>query len=283
MARPLRLEYPGAIYHVTNRGNAQEAIFRSDKDRKLFLIVLGEAVSRYGWLCHAYCLMDNHYHLLLETPEPNLSLGMRHLNGVYTQKFNRQHERAGHLFQGRYKAILVDRDSYLLELIRYITRNPVRAGMVKDASRYVWSSYRATAGKAACPPWLTTDWILAQFSRRRAAAQRRYAEFVAEGKGAESPWLRLKGQVLLGSEAFVGEMLPMLEDKSEVKEIPRYQRLVHRPGLNVLFSKAVRMDKIARDEAIQRAYAEYGYTMAAIAHEIGIHYSTVSKVIKGER
>jgi len=283
MARPLRLEFPGAIYHVTSRGNAREAIFHSDEDRKLFLTVLGEAISRYGWLCHAYCLMNNHYHLLLETPEPNLSPGMRHLNGVYTQRYNCRHERVGHLFQGRYKAILVDRDSYLLELIRYIVLNPVRAGMVQEASRYIWSSYRATAGNGFRPPWLTTDWILAQFGGSQAAAHRRYADFVAEGEGVESPWLRLRGQVLLGSEEFVSKMLPLLEDKGEIMEIPRHQRLAHRPDLNALFPKAIRMDKAARDEAIRRAYTEYGYTMAAIAREIGMHYSTVSKIIKGER
>jgi len=283
MARPLRIEYSGALYHVLSRGDRREVIVEDDTDRERRLEWLARTVDQHNWRVHAFVLMSNHEHLFIETPEPNLSPGMRHLNGVYTQRYNCRHERVGHLFQGRYKAILVDRDSYLLELIRYIVLNPVRAGMVQEASRYIWSSYRATAGNGFRPPWLTTDWILAQFGGSQAAAHRRYADFVAEGEGVESPWLRLRGQVLLGSEEFVSKMLPLLEDKGEIMEIPRHQRLAHRPDLNALFPKAIRMDKAARDEAIRRAYTEYGYTMAAIAREIGMHYSTVSKIIKGER
>lgn len=283
MARPLRLEFPGAIYHVTSRGNAREAIFLDDADRHLFLDVLGEAVARFGWLCRAYCLMDNHYHLLLETPDPNLSRGMRQVNGVYTQRFNRRHGRVGHVYQGRFTAILVDRDGYLLELARYVVLNPVRAGMVKDPARYPWSSYRASVGTAPSPSWLSTDWILGQFAKTRVVARRRYAVFVADGKRLPSPWSALKGQVLLGSEAFVERMRPLLEDKGELKEVPRRQRLAHRPDLKALFPKGVRADKPARDKAIRRAHIRYGYTLAAIARAAGIHYSTVSKIIKGER
>jgi putative transposase len=126
---PLRHEYPGAVYHLTSRGNARQKIFLDDTDRKKFLDVLSQAVSRYGWLCHAYSLMDNHYHLLVETPKGNLSIGMRQLNGIYTQAFNRRHRRVGHLFQGRYKAILVQKQAHLLELCRYVVLNPLR---VKD-------------------------------------------------------------------------------------------------------------------------------------------------------
>jgi len=131
MARPLRLSYPGALYHVTARGNARQAIYTDDADRQMFLLVLEDVETRYHWLCHAYCLMDNHYHLLLETPQGNLSAGMRQVNGVYTQRFNRRHGRVGHIFQGRFKAILVERESYLLELCRYLVLNPVRAGIVR--------------------------------------------------------------------------------------------------------------------------------------------------------
>jgi len=132
MARPLRLEFPGALYHVTARGNARQAIVLDDRDRALFLVCLGEVVLRFGWICHAYCLMDNHYHLLIETPEGNVSRGMRQLNGVFTQRMNRCHNRVGHLFQGRFKAIVVERESYLLELCRYIVLNPIRAGMARN-------------------------------------------------------------------------------------------------------------------------------------------------------
>ncbi len=283
MARPLRIEFPGAIYHITTRGNARKAVFRDDVDRDLFLDALSEVVTRFGWLCHAYCLMDKHYHLLIETPRGNLSPGMRQLNGVYTLRYNRRHSRAGHVFQGRFKAILVERRSYLLELARYIVLNPIRTKMVKNPNRYPWSSYPATMGAVTSPSWLSSDWILGQFAKTRSVAQRRYAEFVAQGRNLPSPWSELKGQVLLGSEAFVAKMRPLLEGKGAHKEILRAQRRAHRPGLKSLFSARVRQDKPVRDAAMRRAYLEYGYTMAAVAREAGIHYSTVSKVIKGER
>ena len=283
MACPLRLEFPDAIYHVTARGNARSAVFFDYGDRELFLVCLGEVVVRFGWLCHAYCLMDNHYHLLIETPEGNVSLGMRQLNGVYTQRFNRRHGRVGHLFQGRFKAIVVDRDSYLLELCRYVVLNPIRAAMVKHIEHYPWSSYPATMGLASCPGWLDTGWLLGQFGKRRTVAQRHYADFVAKGVGLSSPWSAVTGQALLGSEAFVEKLRPLLEQKDELKEIPRAQRLLHRVELKRMFTKAVRGEKALRDEAIRKAFLEYRYSMAAIALHAGVHYSTVSKVIKGER
>jgi REP element-mobilizing transposase RayT len=150
MARPLRLEFAGATYHVTARGDGREDIYLSDADRRLFLAVLGSVAERFNWTIHAYCLMSNHYHLLVETPEGNLSKGMRQLNGVYTQDFNRTHHRVGHVFQGRYKAILVEKEAYLLELVRYVVLNPVRAGMVRTPGEWPWSSYRATSWRRMC-------------------------------------------------------------------------------------------------------------------------------------
>ena len=160
MARPLRLEYEGALYHVTSRGNAREGIFSDERDRERFLGILADVVARYGWICHAYCLMSNHYHLLIETPQAGLSHGMQLLNGVYTQWFNHRHKRAGHLFQGRFKGILVEKDNYLLELARYIVLNPVRAKMVQNVGDWPWSSYPATAGELQAPPLLTVEQIL---------------------------------------------------------------------------------------------------------------------------
>ncbi|MDP1703489.1 MAG: transposase [Sulfurimicrobium sp.] len=283
MARQLRIEFPGAIYHVTSRGNAQNPIFLDDEDRMLFQACLGEVVARFGWLCHAYCLMDNHYHLLIETPEGNLSPGMRQLNGIYTQRFNRRHGRVGHVFQGRFKAIVVDRESYLLELCRYVVLNPIRAGMVEQIERYPWSSYPATMGLTGCPAWLETDWILGQFAETRATARRRYAKFVAEGEELPSPWHAVRGQALLGSEAFVEKMRPFLEGLSDLKEIPRTQRLLHRPSLESMFANVAQGDKALRDEIIRKAFLDYGYSMAKIARHARVHYSTVSKVIKGTR
>jgi len=155
MARPLRLQFPHAPYHVTSRGNARQKIYDDAQDRDQFLSNLAHVVSRFGWCCHAYCLMDNHYHLVIETPRANLSMGMRQLNGLYTQTYNRRHGRVGHLFQGRYAAIVVEKDAYLLELCRYVVLNPVRAKAVKQPSQWVRSSYRATAGRVAAPDWFT--------------------------------------------------------------------------------------------------------------------------------
>src|SRR5436853_5298437 len=140
MARPLRLEYPGALYHVTARGNAKSDIYLDDGDRRIFERILGTTVTRHRWLLHAFCLMGNHYHLLLETPLPNLSKGMHRLNGSYSQCFNRRHQRVGHVLQGRFTALLVERESYLLELARYVPLNPVRAGFVSSPADWQWSS-----------------------------------------------------------------------------------------------------------------------------------------------
>jgi putative transposase len=267
MARQLRLEFSGAIYHVTARGNARAAIFLDDEDRDLFLVVLAECVAR----------------LLIETPDANLSAGMRQLNGVYTQRFNRRHVRVGHVFQGRFKAILVERDSYLLELCRYVVLNPVRAKMVRDVVQYGWSSYLATMGGTPTPQWLKIDWVLSQFGKSRAVARRKYGEFVAEGVGIASPWTELKGQVLLGREQFVNGLQPLLEGKSELNEFPQAQRLMNRPALKTLFPARVKASKILRDEAICKACVEHGYSMADIARHAEVHYSTVSRVINGER
>jgi len=171
MARPLRIEFPGALYHITSRGDGREDIYLDNNDRNNFLAVLDQVYERQNWRCHAYCLMTNHYHLLIETPEGNLSHGMRQLNGVYTQRFNRNHRRVGHVFQGRYKAILVEKESHLLELSRYIVLNPIRARMVHAAQDWVWSSYRSTAGLVACPSWLYVDWLLSAFSKRKSSAK----------------------------------------------------------------------------------------------------------------
>lgn len=176
------MEFAGALYHVTSRGDGREDIYLDETDRQLFYRVLSEVCKQFNWLIHAECQMTNHYHLLMETPEPNLAQGMRQLNGVYTQRFDRRHQRVGHVFQGRYKAIIVQKETYLLELARYIVLNPVRARMVRAAKNWPWSSYRPTAGLAEPPTWLTTDWILSAFGRQRRMAVERYREFVAAGK-----------------------------------------------------------------------------------------------------
>jgi len=277
MARPLRIEYEGAVYHVTSRGNAGQDIFAVDADREMLLKILGDSVDRFGWICHGYCLMTNHYHLLLETPEPNLSRGMQHLNGVYTQWFNRQHRRAGHLVQGRFKSVLVEKESYLLELARYVVLNPVRAGMVRSARDWRWSSYRATAGMGEGPGFLTTDWILAQFHRSPTRATALYRQFVKQGRGVDV-WTGLRGGILLGSDEYVGKLRPLLSDYETLKEVPRRERLAARPSLDELFSEV--QDKQARDEQIHAAVRVHQYTLQAVADFLGLHYSTISTIAK---
>ena len=278
MARPLRIEYPDAVYHVTSRGNARSDIFHSDQDREEFLIILDSVIKRFNWLCHAYCLMDNHYHLLIETPDGNLSFGMRQLNGIYTQKYNYLHGKTGHVFQGRYKAILVDKESYLLELCRYVVLNPVRAKMISKPEEWKWSSYRYTAGMKKAPGFLTMDWIIAHFSRKKAEAQKLYRKFVKEGINANSPWNELQGQILLGEETFIERYRKLLHGKEQIKEIPRIQRYLNRPKLADLLGKGDK--KKDRNRNIYAAHVRYGYRLNEISEYLGIHYTTVSKVLK---
>src|SRR5512135_1465935 len=203
MSRPLRLEFPGALYHVTARGDRREPIFDDDQDRNELLLVLGQALKRFDATCLAYCLMPNHYHFVFETRRANLSRLMRHVNGVYTQRYNRRHHKVGHLFQGRFKAILVDRDAYLLEVCRYVDLNPVRAQLTKRPQNWAWSSYCAHVGLVQRPPWLDSAALLRQLAPAKAAGSRRYAEFVAQGRGIRLWEQALSGQIYLGDECFV--------------------------------------------------------------------------------
>ena len=282
MARPLRIEYPGAVYHVTSRGNARQSIFLDDADRQVFLKILGHVIGKYNWLCHAYCLLDNHYHLLLETPDPNLALGMRQLNGVYTQRVNRRHNRVGHVFQGRYKAILVEKNEHLLELCRYIVLNPVRAGMVSDPRKWNWSSYQATAYAVKPPSFLAVDWILSQFAKKKNTARASYRKFVDDGllSKDETPWKKLTGQIVFGGSEFVADIQSRLSEAKEIGKIPRAQRFPGRPPLADLFPRVEPPDKAARNKQIETAHMRYGFTLKEIADQLKIHYTTVSKVLK---
>jgi hypothetical protein len=220
--------------------------------------------------------MDNHYHLLIETPEGNLSSGMRQINGVYTQAFNRLHRRVGHLFQGRYKAILVEKESYLMELCRYVVLNPIRAKMHKHPREWAWSSYRETL-KEEKGGVVDTDWILSQFdSRNKTEARRRYGRFVEEGITHQGkPWEEVTGQILLGGERFIEEIKEKIELSQRIEEIPRTQRFADRPSLKRLFIETNR-----RDEKIWEAREKWGYRLKEIGGYLGLHYSTISKIVK---
>lgn len=277
MARPLRIEFAGALYHVTSRGDGQEDIYLDDIDREIYLAVLSDVQSRFNWTIHAYCLMDNHYHLLIETPDSNLAKGMRHLNGVYTQRFNRHHKRVGHVFQGRYKAILVQKENYLLELSRYIVLNPVRAHMVRSAKDWPWSSYRATAGLSVNNKWLTTNWILSAFSRRKRDAVQRYRLFVREGRNQPKPWKQLKNQIYLGDDNFVDEMQCNISPDIDLSEIPSSQkRKVAKPL--AYYEKKYR----DRNTGITKAYESGGYSLKEIGDYYRLHYSRVSRIVRAK-
>ncbi|ETX00569.1 REP-associated tyrosine transposase [Candidatus Entotheonella palauensis] len=278
MARPLRIEFPGALYHVTSRGDRQEPIYEDDDDRQMFLSILGEVVKEWNWLCYAYCLMSNHYHLLMETPDGNLSKGMRQLNGVYTQRSNRRHGRVGHLFQGRYKAILVDSDTYLLELSRYIILNPVRAGMVETPEAWPWSSFKAMVGQEMSPEWLAADGLLAHFAQRQAVARQRYRQFVMEGVGQPSIWQDLNRQIFLGDDGFVSRMQAHLDGEPLDVNIPKVQRR----------APAKPLEEIAagcrdRNEAIIAAYATGEFSYQQLADYFEVHFTTVGRIVRSSR
>jgi REP element-mobilizing transposase RayT len=275
MARPLRIEFAGALYHVTSRGNRREPIYEDDEDRRMFLGILAEVVKQFNWICHAYCLMTNHYHLVVETPERNLSKGMRQLNGVYTQASNRRHGRSGHLFQGRFKAILVDKEAHLLELVRYVVLNPVRAGAVARAGEWPWSSYRATAGEGPAPAGLTVEGLLSRFGQEREEAQKRYRRFVAEGANRGGIWAGLRQQIYLGDEQFVARMQKNARIGGNKLTIPRAQR---RPPAPPLPAIAARYED--RDEAVVAAYASGAYSYRQLAEFFGLHLSTIGRIVR---
>jgi REP-associated tyrosine transposase len=280
MARPLRLQYPGAVYHVTARGNERKAIYKDDRDRTAFLTLLHQVNTRYHWICHAYCLMDNHYHLLLETPDGNLSLGMRQVNGVYTQCFNARHNRSGHLFQGRYKAILIEKQAHLLEVCRYVVLNPVRAHLTKRPEAWQWSSYLGTGGRAPAHRSLTPDWVLGQFGVTRDKAQQAYRRYVHEGMGKETIWKAVKGQVLMGSEDFVEKLGGHLRTHQAIAEIPKSQRYASRPGLERIFTDKVLHNTERRNKKIGEAVEQYGYTQRAVADHLGLYFTSVSRIMR---
>lgn len=267
---------------MTSRGDRREAIYEDDHDRCVWLDLLAQTCERFGWVCHAWCQMTNHYHLLVETVEPTLSDGMRHLNGVFTQRSNRRHDRTGHLFQGRFKAIVVQKEAHLLELARYIVLNPVRGGMVSLPGEWPWSSWHATLGQQAAPGWLEVDWLLARFSRHKPAALEAYQRFVFAGIGLPSPLQRLDGRVVLGSEAFVQDMLRQAQEAqvhanahaNALREVPRAQRRA--PPMPLAHYAAMAATPA---QAMAAAYASGGYALREIAQHFGVHYATVSRAV----
>ena len=278
MTRPLRIEYPGAVYHVTSRGNRKEPIYEDDRDRLRFLDTLDEVCEIYNWGVLAYCLMGNHYHLVVETPDANLSRGMRHLNGVYTQSSNRRHQRVGHIFQGRFKAILVDADAYLRELSRYVVLNPVRSNLVQLPEQWRWSSYRQVICTMQAPSWLMREKLLGQFSPQFERAQERYIKFVREGIGAPVIWEKLNQQIYLGDDAFVSKALSNSAADERDIDIPQPQQREPAPDLDTIAAS-----NTDRNTAIVAAYTTGRYSYREIGEFFGLHFTSVGVIVRAAR
>ena len=274
MARPLRIEFPGAVYHVIARGNEKRDVFVDAQDYRHFVATLARIAQRLQWRLWTYCLMPNHYHLVVETQEPTLARGMRDLNGIHAQRFNRRHDRVGHLFQGRYKAFLVHKDSYLREVVRYVVLNPVRARLCGDPADWPWSSHRAILGASADPPLVALEDLPRMFSRDLEAGRLGYATFVLAGIGLPDPHAAARHDMFLGDGEFIAKVVQ--NSSAPSPEVPRVQRAWK--NLDELAGESG-----SRNEAILSAYACGNYTVAGIARHFGLHYSTVSKLVSRMR
>jgi REP element-mobilizing transposase RayT len=282
MGRPLRIEYAGAHYHVTSRGNEGKNVFRSQEDREQFLAYLESAVFRYGAVMHVYCLMDNHYHLLLETPSGNLSQIMKHINGAYTNYFNTKRKRHGHLFQGRYKAILIDADEYAKELSRYIHLNPVRAGMALRPEAYRWSSYLDYIGGRKSPEWLKKQYILDYFGTGNNACNnyRRFVENLIEHE-YESPLNGTTASIILGGAEFVSAITTRhINGKQHDRDLPAIRKLSVRPTLDAIIEAAgtlTRNSRLSAKAGIYLCHKYSGCKLKEIGERFGIKESAVSQ------
>jgi REP element-mobilizing transposase RayT len=273
MTRPLRIEFPGALYHVTSRGDQRNAIYRDDTDRYIWLEVLGRVCARFNFTVHAYCQMTNHYHVMVETTDGNLAEGMRQLNSIFSQRVNQRHKLVGHVFQGRYKAVLVQKDSYLLELARYIVLNPVRAGFVCAPGKWFWSSYHAMLDARHAPSWLQTRWLLDQFSVELSESVEAYRQFVAAGIGLPNPLHGTRYQLILGDDNFAARH----RSRQQPDPMPAVARTQRKITAMTLPEYAAQFAE--RDEAMARAYWSTAFTMTEIGAHFGVSYKTVSRAV----
>ena len=277
MSRPVRIEFPGATYHITSRSNIGRTLFLASEDRAIFLNILENVIRRFSWLLHSYVLMDDHFHLVVETPQGHLSRGMRQLNGVYTQYFNRHYRLEGPIFQGRFKSILFEKKPYLLPVCRHVLLNPVRVSAQLGLDHYHWSSYRSTIGTSENIAFLHTHDLLSALSKQVKTSRRKFRDYVEAGINEVSPLLGRSNQVLLGSPEFLKEMQPKLKGMRKGKRGPKQAR--RRRSLLALFRSVESRSKAERNDLIRKAHLDYGYTLMEIGKHLGLHYTTVSKVV----
>jgi len=249
MARPLRVEYPGAFYHVLNRGIERRTLFNDDKDYENFLKLCRILHPKFKFILHSYCLMPNHYHLYIETPDANLSRLMQNLNSRYTQLFNRRYKRIGPLFQGRYKAILVDKENYSLQISRYIHLNPVKAKIVSKPEDYKWSSYRSFLGREKQEAFLETEWLLSQLANTIDRAKEDFHRFTMEGiHDTWNPFGRARGGTFLGEETFIDWAKEKFIAKAKDRSISRLREIQKPQDIGMTFPNPV--DSLLRQDRL---------------------------------
>jgi REP element-mobilizing transposase RayT len=283
MARKLRFQFEGAIYHVYARGNEQQVIFRCDDDRHVFLYLLKETIKRYNWKCFAYCLMNNHYHLLIQTMSATLSQGMHWLSCVYTQKFNFRHDRVGHLFQGRFKDTLVQNGDHMDIVHRYIVLNPVRAAIVDKPEDWPWSSYSAVVGRNESSDWLDNHGALVGFGGVNCAGRRNYSNYIKQADGHDAPNIYVP---IFGDDEFISSQQELASESVDEVEYPMVQRKLSRPCLLDIIpdkTKWSRNDIPKRNAAIIAAIYNHRYSQKEIANHLGLHYTLISKIVKAEK
>ena len=280
MSRPLRIQYSGAIYHITSRGNGGDKIFQDKEDYLMFLEELKEVIEYYNWISYAYCLMPNHYHLFIKTLDPNLSMGMRQLNGNYTKKYNVHHKRFGHILQGRFKSVLVEDAGYQGNVVRYITLNPVKARISNSITNWPWSSHKEIMGLTKKSGCVHPNETLSFFHENKETAKKEYNNYLHEKIEEDSTWKDLQSGLILGSLQFARDMVNKYGNKESGEHIKK-ERFAGRPSLEEIFEGVKEKNK--RNFLIFKSFKKHGYTQTEIGECLNLHYSTVSRLIDNKK
>jgi putative transposase len=273
MARRHRIAFRGAVYHVMARGIRKTYVFVDDVDRRKFLRILTAAIQRYACICYSYCMMGNHYHLVIKTPRPNISRFTQYLNGQYAKYFNWRHKYTGHVYEGRCNTPLIEDDAYLAGAIAYVARNPIEAGLVKDAAQWKWSSYRATIGQCACPKFLTLDWLQRVFPDTTIEKARRQ---LAQAVHVADQTYDIDAELVRGTADFQKRARKVIGATLYKSRLPRRFRAIGRPELDEIFAG---VKKANRRQVVLRAHVAHGYLLSEIARYLDLHPTTISRIV----